>query len=487
MSSYGVTFKGVLSQNNNTSRLIDMQIIEDLRSGNGFKHFKNRYINDATLKEEEDILRKKYCSMNDMDAVIKELVSFCPDLSTFVPRDVESDRGKAQHSLVQKALKEIKWTSRLNNIYDTLESKGDCYFYIYFDSSEDKIPKLKYLDPKYITDIILDNNGQTSAIIYKEKYIQSVVGINGEVSEMPEIDVVWVFQKGLTQVYKQNLVQDKKTKKFKAEISNNRPVYGNPIDFPNRASYINDLAVIRISSFLKENSKFSEIPASSYIEPCLMLDKINSNLHQVNMLLGFPQTYIVDGEVTRGERKAGGFVYVKSLDGFTSQAKVEDKQISNGLDSIFEEKALWLDNLRGLAGLVSRTLQLKLGSSDSSRVVKQLNAPMENKIELYVDNIITAMELYFKILLKENGLYDEVADYGVSLFKPPFIVKVSIFDQQIYEQNELNKGTKTKTEVALERNDSYTQIENRESDEEELEETESNAESVDQVRSANNM
>lgn len=357
MSIYGTTFQGILSQGDKKQqRILDMQIIEDLRSGNGFKHFKNRYISEESL-EPEELIRKKYCSMNDLDGVIKELVSYCPDISVFKPSDLSDEvRSKAQSKLVKKALKKIRWTTRLNNIYDTLESKGDCYFYIYFDSAEDKIPKLKYLEPKLVSDILLDDNGEISAIIYREKYIRNEVGQNGLVTTTPELDVVWVFTKGATHIYRQNTI----TKKGKVEAqvdTKGSSVYSEAEVIPNRPSYINDLPVIRIASFLRENAKFSDIPASNYIEPSLMLDKINSNLHQVNMLLGFPQTYVIDGIITKGERKAGGIIYAKSSDDNKFQAKVEDKQITNGLDSIFEEKSSWEDNLRSMAGLVRRTLQ----------------------------------------------------------------------------------------------------------------------------------
>jgi hypothetical protein len=41
----------------------------------------------------------------------------------------------------------------------------------------------------------------------------------------------------------------------------------------------------------------------------------------------------------------------------------------------------------------------------------------ENKIELYVDNIIKSMQLWFKILLKENEMYDEKEDKNLSFIK----------------------------------------------------------------------
>jgi hypothetical protein len=112
---------------------------------------------------------------------------------------------------------------------------------------------------------------------------------------------------------------------------------------------------------------------------------------------------------------------------------------------------------------------------------------MANKIELYEDNILEAMEMPIRVVLKEFGLYEEERDNGVTLYKDPFVVNVSPFDKQIFEQNEINSGAKTKEEIALQKGESYQEIADRLAVTIQKEKVESNGESSDQVRSANNM
>jgi hypothetical protein len=161
-------------------------------------------------------------------------------------------------------------------------------------------------------------------------------------------------------------------------------------------------------------------------------------------------------------------------------------QITNGLESIFKQIRRREDALYDSAGLVNKTAQEKLGNTDSARVIVTYEAPKKNKIELYVDNIIEGMEFYIKVLLKENNLYDEDIDYGVSLFKPKHLSQVSIFDEQLHDQNALNLGSKSKEEIALQNGDSFEDIKNRDIEDVDGQQTTLNAESIQEVRSNNN-
>jgi hypothetical protein len=89
-------------------------------------------------------------------------------------------------------------------------------------------------------------------------------------------------------------------------------------------------------------------------------------------------------------------------------------------------------------------------------------------------------------LLKENNLYDEDIDYGVSLFKPKHLSQVSIFDEQLHDQNALNLGSKSKEEIALQNGDSFEDIKNRDIEDVDGQQTTLNAESIQDVRSNNN-
>lgn len=493
ISNYGNIFIGTKKNNKKSQREIDIEIIDDLRNGRGFEHYKARFLKADTSTVSDDDLRKIYHSRNEVDTVIRKLVSYCPSLE-FIPNLPLSneERAKEQKKCIDRWLNFIKWNSKLNNIYDDQESKGDVFFYMYFDSPESKQLRLKPLNAKNMKNRILDENGEAQAYVYEEYYTKTVIDNGGNVNEAYTGKIIYVFEKGKTRIYSEMFGLDETTQKYLPVLDDNKkPKYSEKIIL-NRKSYIDDIAIVHIPSYLRDGDEFSSIPASNYIEHGLTLDDLNSNIRMINMLLGFPIVYIINGKVTKGERKPGGFIYVDnkmdesgSMAVNNAEAKVQDLQITNKLESLFTYYKDEDDALRESAGLVSKTLQLKLGSSDSSRVIKQLIAPMENKIELYVDNILEAMRLPIKVQLKENGLYDDELDYGITLHKPEFIVKVSPFDEQIWESNELTKGTKNKKEIGLRNGESFEEIEARENN------LENNVnvsnESTDIVRSANNI
>ena len=496
MSSYANTFIGTLDASKQKSkRQLDMEIIEDLMNGNGFKHYKNRFLQASEFSMNEEDLMKIYHSRNEIKTIVKKFSAYCPTLTTFVPaeplNESLADINKAQKKVVDRFLKDINWKIKNTLVYEDLETKGDVFYYYYFENPKSKMLKFKALNSKQMVDIVLDSNGKPSAYKYIEHFVETTITETGDILELYKGEVIWIYQKGKTDVYKQAFIQDN-SGKYIAKMENNKKTYDKKTYF-NRASYLDEIPIVRISSYLRDGEKFSEIPASDYIEHQLMMDDLNSHLRYINMRLGYPSIFVINGRVIKGEWKPGGFIYIDNINEsdengsfstlLKSEAKVQDLQISNDLKSIFTYHTDEDDSFRESAGLISKTLQMKLGSSDSSRVIQQLIAPMVNKIELYEDNIITAFEVPIKILLKENDLWDEDRDFGLSLFKPPFPTSVSPFDEQIFEQNSINMGAKNNLEVALEKNESYEKATQRTKSME----NEANAESSDSVRSANNL
>lgn len=475
-----------------TDRLGDIQIIKDLRVGDGFKHYYYKCMNSSDVQMTEEEWKKMYSSMNDMDTVIKKFISFCPNLDIFIPNQPLKKGNKAraekQQKLIKNALKTIKWKSGINEVYDTLESKGDCFFYLYFDNDKDITPKLKYLEPENMYDIILDDNGIPEKYIYKSKKAKQYTDSLGNTVTQYSRVVTYIFEKGKTTIIDPIYTVDEKTKVWNHAKDDKKEYMYNYEIVPNRPSYLDEIAIVRFVSYKKFNEKFSRIPASSYIDHCMSLDIENSNVEIINKMLGFPVTYIIGGAVTEGERKPSGFIYIDKEDP-NSQVNPEVliAQISNGLESIFKQIRRREDSLYDSASLVNKTAQEKLGNTDSARVVATYEMPKKNKIELYVDNICEGMEFYIKVALKEGKLYDEEIDNGVTLYKPKHLSQVSIFDEQLYDQNATNLGSKSKDEIALQNGDSYEDIRVRNSEQESLDkESKINPETAQDVRSNNN-
>lgn len=429
-----------------TLRQQTLETIEKLRSGDSFQAFKEKFVIDSKVEVGDEDLKKLYISYNFMDSVIKKLVSYCPNLWNV------TTRNNQKRKLIKKALKEIGWSGIQNENYDTLESSADTFLEIYFNDPDDKIPKLRVLETKSMQRALMNSYNQYEQYVYRE-WVEDSEAVYGTGSiNTNSRERIIVFERGRKIVYDPEFENNKPVLNDKGEALYNVEV------IQNRESYINDFPLIHIKGYKKQREEFSEIPASNYIDPCLCLDQITSDFRQINRMLGYPMIMIVDGQLVAGaKRTPGGLMGVTSNDISEKQAQVKDVQISNKLDSIFNEFKIVRDDLYDKVGLITPTLQEKL-NIDSSRVIQQLNLPSENKIELYVDNTIDSMALWFKILLKENGLYNEKTDTDLSFDKPKFIIKTSPFDELLYEQSEIKSTKKSKQEIYIQNMDNDEDI-----------------------------
>jgi len=429
-----------------------LETIDKLISGDSFQAFKEKFMIAKNVSVDDEELKKLYISYNYMASVIKQIVSLCPNLDKVKTRDDE------KRSLIKNALIEIEWKAIENENYTTLEKAGDSYFEIYFDDKFDKIPKLRVLDSKNMLRAILDDKNKYKQYVYKEWIEDFDTNLScGNVTSSNRRERVILFEKGRKLIFDPQ-VDDK----GKVVVDANGDKQYNVEEIKNRDSYRNSFPLIHIKGQKLQREEFSEIPAKEYIDPSLVLDQITSDLRQINRMLGYPLIMIVDGQpLANAKRTPGGLFGVTTVTNETgSQAKVEVVQISNKLDSIFSEFTLARDDLYNKAGLVTPTIREKL-NVDSSRVVHQHNLPSENKIELYIDNTISAMIPWFEILLKENDVYDEETDVNLSFEKPKFIIKTSPFDELMFEQSEIKSLKKSREEIYIENGDSDKEIELR--------------------------
>jgi len=435
-----------------------------MRKGESFEFFKSKFVLEKNLKNSDgqlmvtdEELKKIYIDYNYMDSIIKKLVSYCPDLVNVFTRDSE------KRKFIKDALNEIDWNLLLNEIYDGLEESGDMFLEIFFDDEEDKIPKLMVLDSFNMKRALLNDKNRYKQYVYEEWVEDEYADLgSGEIIDNIDRERIVIYEKGRKVIL--DPLFDEDNKLIKDEKGNKQ--YG--VDtIINRDSYINDFPLIHIKGYKKQRDEFSEIPAEHYIDPSLLLVSILSNIRQCNLNLGFPILAIIDGILGSGSRRTpAGFLEINTKatgvpDG--KQAQLQDVQIKNDLNSMFKEFTVARDDLFGKAGLITPSLLEKL-NIDSSRVIQQLNLPSENKIELYVDSIIKAMQLWFKILLKENDMYDEETDKNLSFQKPKFIIKSSPFDQLLYEQSEIKSTKKSRKEIYIENGDSDEEIELRENE-----------------------
>lgn len=421
--------------------------IMDVKYGiNAFSYYLERfYIPRGSEDISLEAKKMLFVDYKMLNKVIQLFCSFCPELNYKIPAGKNKTISKKKLDLVKKALDVLDWNSLNNSIYETLETKGDAFFYIYFDENEIEahkkdekvmvIPRLKVLESEKMNGIAINGASEPVAYIYKERIFDEVIDyVDGIINVQNERDVVLVFETG------------KVTKTVMGVKTNGLPVKdkdGN-IKFTetlNRDSYKDLIPVIHVPSQKSKSDRFSIIPSEDYVDLTLQITQILSDIRQVNRQLGFPRTVLVDCKFVEGDGRIGGVRVAESYGDY--QGQVVELSLKGEQKSTFKELEIALDNLYDTVGLTSPTMMLRVGSSDSSKVYQQANNRMETKINKYVNNILEAFKVYFKILFMENGVYDESLDLDYTFEKPKSIIKISQYDELLNSQLELNTGLST--------------------------------------------
>lgn len=433
----------------NSDRIKVIEKINDMRDGDSFSHYKDKFfIQNGSDEINEDKLKKLFIDYKMMNKVIDMFISFCPDLE---PSVMKGKNASKKIELIQQTLSSIKWKNINSEIYDMLETKGDVFYYIYFDESDKKndnkkyiIPRIKQLDSKNMQYIILDEANNPKAYIYKHKVYDEIVNYkSGDVEKTNERDEVLVFEKGVC-----HRITDVTDSSGQLVLDEKGKIVTKKKAIPNDESFKDIIPIIHIPSKKRQDEKFSVIPAEDYVDLCLVIDQIHSDIRAVNRQMGFPRTVLLDCEFVDGDGRIGGIRIAKTSkqsDDYdkSNQGQIIDLQLRNGLESTFSELKVAVDNLYDIVGITNPTLMQRVSSSDSSKMYNQVNMRMEQKIEGYIDNIIEGFKPFFRILLLANGLYSEKDDYNYSFAKPQSIIKNSAYDDLLIKQLELNTGYKT--------------------------------------------
>ncbi|MGL4211311.1 MAG: hypothetical protein ACRCRT_07155, partial [Cetobacterium somerae] len=348
-------------------------------------------------------------------------------------------------------------------IYDTLEAGGDVFLHYYFDNNMKKF-NVKILTTEDMKDIIKDEFNNPKSYIYKEDITEEEIDYTtGDVMVKYSERVVTIYEKGKVSIIRNlkdkngnAIVDDKGVKQVKVYTGKDEKMYKNMIP------------IIHIPSFKKDAEKFSKIPAGEYIDDCLTLDTITTDIRTVHKNFAFPRLFLTDCKIVAGDGRVGGAVQIQSTIPdeadpieWTNQGKLDVVQISNASEPIFREYQTVLNNLYDTVGLTNPTLMEKIGSSDSSKMYQQVNSRMQNKIETYIDNIIEAFRPFFKMVLMDAGLYEEKYDEGYSVARPKNIIKNSAYDDLLYDQIALNSHVTTIQELMKESGMSEEAIQQR--------------------------
>ncbi|MGL5646988.1 MAG: hypothetical protein ACRDDY_03975 [Clostridium sp.] len=444
-------------------RQVAMKIIDDMRRGNSYKHFCNMFCVDSQGSIQDSERKKLYHSYGFMNKVINVFVSFCPTLSHAVPTGKKKDAYGKKNAIIKKVLNEIKWKQLNKQIYDILEGGGDVFLHYYYDVKAKKF-NVKILKTENMKDILLDEFNNPKTYVYREDISEEEVDYStGEINVKFSETVTTIYEKGKVSIIRNlrdetgNVIEDDNGKK-KVKIYEDK----------NLGAYKNMIPIIHIPSFKKEGDKFSKIPASEYIDDCLRLDQITTDIRGIHRQYAFPKLFLTDCKVIAGDGRIGGMIQMESVFPekadpleWKSQGKMDVVQITNSSEPIFREYETVVDNLYDTVGLTNPTLMSKIGSSDSSKMYQQVNSRMQNKIETYIDNIIEAFKPFFKMILQDAKLYEESYDDGYSFARPDNIIKNSAYDDLLYDQIALNTHITTIQELMKKKGMTEEQIEQR--------------------------
>lgn len=409
----------------------------------------------------DESMRKLLTDRKTLNQVLDYFISFCPILKPRVTEGSKKNKNKKDR-LIKKAMDKIKWNQLNSQIYDILETEGDCFFYIYFDEDKDNdgdiIPNISLLEGRYMKNIIMNEaNNTPKTYIYEEDVIKEVVNyFTGSVDTVSSGKATYIFEKGI--VTRINYSGSPRIEKGQL-VDENNSVKVKQID--NKDSYKDIIPIIHISSDRRKNEKFSVIPAEDYIDVCLYLMQVQSDIRATNRQMGFPRISLVDCNYVEGDGRIGGVRVAKSLkeDDDTESRKGQVIQHASATnESMFTEEDRILDDLYNLVGVTNPTLMNRVGSSDSSKVMQQVNARMETKITRYVDSIIEGFKKYFMVLFKENEVYDKKYDLNFSFEKPRSIIRNSKYDDLLLDNLELQTGQSTIKDLLIRNGKTLDQV-----------------------------
>lgn len=429
------------------NRKMQISVIQDMINGLEAIHAKKRWKLSTSCLDDTDWY-KMYVSFMYLPKVINELKILAPYMGEFNTKDIKKIK------LLTECLNTIKWNSLFYEIYETLETKGD--FFAYWNTQDESkkygIPILKVLNSERIEDIIKDPyTHEVTAITYKETIVEEEVDEStGEVYDKSDREVTWIFKKGKIRIIDRVRYADS----------------GGYKDFFNKPEYGDQLRIMHIPSFIDQKDKFSKIPAVDYIDPCLLLAKIDTNRSVINDHLGFKHPVIVGGQIdqSRSALVPGGSTVVMADGWAMDMAKMPEvhfMEINNDLKSIVDEKYDAVSDLYKKACLIREGLEEKLSSSGSSRTVSQLRLGIEQKNKKYYNNIAKAFEQYFYVVLNENGLWNKKDAKPVTFEIPKVLVNNSMFDELLLTTQLRALGLSTLTEELISKGFSKKEIEER--------------------------
>ena len=417
-------------------RDIELNVIKDLVEGRAFEHWFRYKVSKKALEctdiDYRDLYVKTFIYFNFIKMLVEDIAMQCPVMENFEPKQNLKEKDI---KYLKEELEDLDWISTSIDIVKELETKGDCFYQIYYDENLKKHRLLKLKSENMIDIIVEEDNIK---YIYKNTRIEKSLDLEKSLYTRRKVNDLIIFTNGYYVEYSDVTNLDINSSKNKKLVVNSE-------------SMGNMLPIIHIKGkYKKVDSEFSEIPAIDYIDCTFDTNTVITDIRSSNRNAGSPKLVVINGELDfdRSVLDAGGLIHIDTPDKLKNfhsrnipETNVKSFEITNSLSSLNKELTFYLDFLYRIVGLIPPTLQEKMGSSDSSKVIAQFRTKQEVKNKFYMTSIRKSFSEFFGLLLKDLNKRSKLEKVFLQI--PKILVTSSPYDNLSLLAQEMGLGLTT--------------------------------------------
>lgn len=360
------------------------EIIRDFLNSNDYKHWYKRYVdvNNVSTTNQSRLNYKILFtpSQYNLSYIVGEYLDRAKVLK--VLKGYKGELSEEEKKKLELFYKYNDWNNTFKSFIKNRRIFGDDYWAITMTEIEGyQIPILNHLEPEKVS--IVKGSNLKYEYIYKTT-IEEEKRLSEDTlqttTEDKEIQIL--IKEGAIITCENDIVLENKT-----------------VIFPIRE----ETPMIHLQYLKKDDDYYSEIPALSFLDNILRLHRIESNISEINDKSGAGQVWIIDGNVDEDSTfGARGIAYVSSNNTRGQQAKVEQLEITTGLESLYREQEKVLDSLMASANLLSPNTKQILAKNDSSKSIKFLNIDLTEELRQAYEEISEKTQLLWKLLFNRT-------------------------------------------------------------------------------------
>lgn len=420
-------------------RIYKYEIIRDFETSNEYRHWYKRYVDEyAVSTENQSKINYKILytpSQYNMSYILNEYLDRTKILKTLT--GYSEELTEQEQEKLNLFYKHNDWNNRFKSFIKNRKLYGDDFNAIVLKKINGyDIPIVTHLEPENVT--IATSNGSLE-YIYKTTIEEEIrISENSLQTITEDRDVQILIKKGAIITCENDTVLTDKTVIV-------------PID---------DVPIIHLQYLKKTSDEYSEIPSLSFIDGILRLHRIETNINEINDKSGAGQVYITDGgldpDSTFGSR---GVAYISSTS-TDKQAKLEQIEITNGLDSLYREQDKVLNGLMSSANLLSPNTKEILAKNDSSKSIKFLNIDLIEELRQAYQEISDKTRIIWKLLFPNRKNENICLEIPTEILSSPLIDRMSyvegnailmrkILKEEGYSQEDIDIYVKDMAEQSL--------------------------------------